>query len=144
MILDPLARLRLAALDGLAPLAPVSFARKARSRRGVTHPDIPADVVAPALEPLPLVLVREAAAWWRRCAPSWAPPLEAMIGRGVMAVRRIGDELRVETRVARYRVRGAPEAWMAVMVAALTGRELVPTRRALRSGVATFVRSEAR
>ena len=33
---------------------------------------------------------------------------------------------------------GAPEAWMAVMVAALTGAELVPTRAALRSGEVTF------
>ena len=138
MTLDPLARLRSAALHGLAPLGPVSFARKVRPRRGVTHPEIPVGAVSPAREPMPAVLVHEAAAWWRRCAPSWAPPLEVMIDRGVVAVRRRGDELRVESRNAAYRVRGAPEAWMAVMVAALTGAELVPTRAALRSGAVTF------
>ena len=135
---DPLARLRSAALHGLAPLGPVSFARKVRPRAGVTHPEIPRGEVAPAREPMPAVLVHEAAAWWRRCAPGWAPPLEAMIERGAVAVRREGTVLRVDSRNASYRVRGLPEAWMVVMVAALTGAELVPTRAALRAGVAEF------
>ncbi len=135
---DPLARLRSAALQGLAPLGPVAFARRVRARRGVTHPEIPAGVVAPAGEPMPVVLVHEAAAWWRRCAPGWAPPLEALIDRGVVAVRREGAALVVESRNASYRVRGLPEAWMVVTVAALTGREIVPTRAAMRSGVVEF------
>ena len=135
---DPLARLRFAALDGLAPLAPVAFAGRARPRRGVTHPEIPVGVVAPAHEPMPAVLVHEAAAWWRRCAPSWAPPLEVMIERGAAVVHREGSTLRVDARNASYRVRALPEAWMVVVIAALTGRELVPTRAALRAGVATF------
>jgi hypothetical protein len=135
---DPLARLRSAALQGLAPLGPVAFARRVRARRGVTHPEIPVGVVAPAGEPMPAVLVHEAAAWWRRCAPGWAPPLEALIERGVVAVRREGAALVVESRNASYRVRGLPEAWMVVTVAALTGREIVPTRKAFRSGVVAF------
>lgn len=135
---DPLARLRAAALHGLAPPAPVAFALRPRARRGVTHPEIPAGESAPAREPMPAVLVHEAAAWWRRCAPGWAPPLETMIERGVVAVRREGAVLVVESRNARYRVRGLPEAWMAVTVAALTGRELVPTRAAMRAGAVAF------
>lgn len=135
---DPLARLRSAALHGLAPLSPVAFARRARPRRGVTHPEIPVGAAIPAHEPMPVVLVLEAAAWWRRCAPSWAPPLETLIERGVAAVRREGDALRVDSGNASYRVRGLPGAWMAVTVAALTGRELVPTRAALRAGVVAF------
>jgi hypothetical protein len=135
---DPIARLRAAALHGLAPLGPVTFARRARPRRGVTHPDIPADEVAPAREPMPAVLLREAAAWWRRCAPSWAPPLEALTARGVVGVRFEGASLRVDARNASYRVRGMPEPWAVVVVAALTGAELVPTRAARRAGVVVF------
>ncbi|MDO9021883.1 MAG: hypothetical protein Q8S73_38395 [Deltaproteobacteria bacterium] len=135
---DPLARLRAAALHGLTPLAPVAFSRRPKARRGVTHPEIPVGAAAPAREPMPAVLLHEAAAWWRRCAPGWAPPLEALVERGVVAVHREGATLRVDARNAGYRVRGLPEAWMAVVVAALTGREMVPTRAALRSGVVTF------
>ena len=135
---DPLARLRAAALHGLTPLAPVAFHRRPRARRGVTHPEIPVGAATPAREPMPAVLLHDAAAWWRRCAPGWAPALEALIERGVVAVHREDATLRVDARNASYRVRGLPEAWMVVMVAALTGREMVPTRAALRSGVVTF------
>lgn len=135
---DPLARLRADALRGLTPLAPAAFPRRPRARRGVTHPEIPVGAATPAREPMPAVLLHDAAAWWRRCAPGWAPPLEALIERGVLAVHREGATLRVDVRNASYRVRGLPEAWMAVTVAALTGREMVPTRAALRAGVVTF------
>lgn len=140
---DPLARLRSAALHGLAPHAPTPFARPPRRRRDATHPEIPAGVVAPATEAVPAVMVHEAAAWWRRCAPGWAPPFEAMMAQGVVAVRREPGALVVESRNARYRVRGLPEPWVAVVVAALTGAEIVAVRAALRGGVAAFAGSAA-
>jgi hypothetical protein len=140
---DPLARLRAAALHGLAPHPSRPFVRRARPPRGVTHPEIPVDEAPPAREVLPAVMLHEAAAWWRRCAPSWAPPLEAMVERGAEAVHREGPSLRVEAGRATYRVRALPEAWMVVMVAALTGRELVPTRAALRAGAVEFRRGVA-
>lgn len=82
-------------------------------------------------EPMFVMLVHEAAAWWRRCAPGWAPPLEAMIERDAVAVRREGTVLRVDSRNATYRVQGLPEAWMVVAVAA-------QTRAAKQAGVASF------
>ena len=96
------------------------------------------DVATPARELVPAVMVHEAAAWWRRCAPGWAPPFEALMAQGVVAVRREPGGLVVESRNARYRVRGLPEAWVAVVVAALTEAEIVAVRAALRSGVAAF------
>lgn len=135
---DPLARLRLAALDGLAPLTVVPFRGRPRARRGVTHPELPAGEVAPEREALPLVLLHEAARWWQRCAPNWAPPLEALVARGVTRVRRDGAALLVDAGAATYRVRGLHEPWVAVVVAALTGAELLPTRKALRAGVTAF------
>lgn len=140
---DPLARLRTAALHGLAPHPSRPFVRPARPPRGVTHPEIPAGEPPPPREVLPAVLLHEAAAWWRRCAPSWAPPLESLVDGAVAAVHREGASLRVEAGRASYRVRALPEAWMAVVVAALTGREMVPTRAALRAGVVEFRRGVA-
>ncbi len=135
---DPLARLRSAALDGLAPLTVLPFTGRPRARRGVTHPEIPVGEEAPVREELPLVLLHEAARWWQRCAPNWAPPLEALRVRGVTGIRCDANSLRVEVGAATYQVRGLHEPWVAVIVAALTGRELVPTRRALRAGVTSF------
>jgi hypothetical protein len=80
-----------------------------------------------------VMLVHEAAAWWRRCAPGWAPPLEAMIERDAVAVRREGTVLRGDSRNATYRVLGLPEAWMVVAVAVAA-----QTRAAKQAGVASF------
>ncbi len=135
---DPLARLRFAALDGLAPLTVLPFTRRPRARRGVTHPEIPAGAVTPAREELPQVLLHEAARWWQRSAPNWAPPLEALMTRGVTGIRCDAASLLVDVGAATYRVRGLHEPWVAVIVAALTGAELLPTRGALRSGVTSF------
>lgn len=138
MIDDPLARLRASALEGLTPPVAVPFTRRPRAPRGLTHPEIPADVPRPSHEAVPLALLHEAGRWWRRCAPNWAPSLEALVAQGVVGVRREGGALVVDAGAATYRARGMPAAWEAVVVAALTGRELVPTRRALRAGEVRF------
>jgi hypothetical protein len=64
--------------------------------------------------------------------------------REVLRVRvtgKVKDGVEVELRNGTYRARGMPASWVPVVVAMLTGRELVPVRRAIRTGVTEFERT---
>lgn len=137
---DPLEQLRRLALDGVAAPAPVAFLPRVR-RRGASVPEIPEGATRPVREELSLVLLEEAARWWRRATHAWVPPLAAVVARGVEDVEVRERDL-VVTRVnAVHKATALPRAWVPVIVAALTGLELPAVRRALAAGARRFDRN---
>lgn len=142
---DTIDRMRELALKDMAEASPtvVPFVkRRAKSPSGA--PAIPSGVVTVVREELPLVLREGAALEWRRATQAWSPPLDQVASREVLRVRVTGkgkDGVEVELRNGTYRARGMPSPWVPVVVAMLTGRELVPVRRAIRTGVTEFERT---
>lgn len=136
---DPFDAYRRSALDGLSAPAPTAPWRKApRVRETSGAPGLPAGAERLTREPLVGVLREEAGRCWRRAVPAWSPSLEAVLGRGPLAVEVSPGLVSVSLPHATCRARGIPTPWVAVVVALLTGEELVPVRRALRRGVRRF------
>lgn len=115
----------------------VPLARRSRGERGA--PSLPAGAVTPEREPIAVVLSDEAERKWRTATGAWVPTLASLVARGVGRIT-VGEVLTVEMPNATYRARGVGRPWVAVMVAMLTGQEIVPVRRALRAGERVFAR----
>ena len=138
MASDTIERLRALALVGLAAPEPVRVLVRRRLRPDPGPPPVPPGTVAPSREELPGLLLDEAAREWRRSTRPWALPLGALRALNVEVVRVAGRSIDVLLRNGVQRARGVAPAWLPVVVAALTGRELVAVRRALRRGVTEF------
>lgn len=136
---DTIERMRALALDGIAhaPAAPVVPFRKRRRDDG-TAPPADARDPRPAREPMPHVLRAGAELEWKRAAHAWVPPLDRLAARGVVEAVVRGRDVAAVMPNGTQRAQGLPEAWVAVVVAILTGRELPAVRRALRAGARRF------
>lgn len=133
---DVFEKLRARAMAGL-PAAPGVVSLK-RPRAAGGPPAIPAGLHRPDREELPFVLTYDAERWWHRATPAWAPSMAKLKEAGVVRVQVGRDGVTVVMRNGTHRARGLPSPWVPVVVAALTGRELVPVRRALRRGTTEF------
>ncbi|MBI5514346.1 MAG: hypothetical protein HY909_11295 [Deltaproteobacteria bacterium] len=130
--LDTLRRL---ALEGLPRAPVVSVPRKVRPASG--PPVTPPHARSYPREPLPFLLEEQAERLWRQCAHPWSPTLSLLRAEGATA-RVQGSVLEVRGRTSSHRARGLPDAWLPVVLAALTGQELPAIRRALRAGEGAF------
>ncbi len=136
---DPFDAYRRSALDGLSPAAPAAPWRKApRARDTSGAPVLPPGLERLTREPLVGILREEAGRCWRRAVPAWSPSLEAVLGRGPLAVEVHPGLVTVSLAHATCRARGIPTPWVGVVVALLTGIELGTVRKALRRGVRRF------
>lgn len=137
---DVLRRLRAVALAGLAEPTVAPSTRKLRRRAPAGAPPIAPDAPRFAVEPMVELLRDEAARWWRRCAPPWAPELAVIAARDDVEVATARGVVEARVPHATWRAVRLPERWAPVVVAVLTGRELPAVRRAMRSGVTRFTR----
>lgn len=131
---DPFAHLRSLALLGIpVSAAPAALPRK-RARSVPGPPSTPTSAVVSAREELPRVLLDEAARVWKLHAQPWTPSLEALCESPWLHLRVDGARVEVALKNATHRTRPMPSPWIAVIVAALTGRELPAVRKLLRAG----------
>ena len=139
MASDTFDRLRVLALQGVA-LHPTALPPRRRPRASAGPPMPPPGEPPSAREHLPGILLDEAGRLWRRVVQPWTPTLASIPAQGVLRVTVVrGATVEVVMRNGTYRARELPGPWVPVVVAALTGRELVPVRRALREGRTDFV-----
>lgn len=139
MATDTIEKLRALALEGIAdaPVVEITSVRRRRRDDGLA-PAIPAWAETPTREPLTRMLFDGAALEWRRAAHAWVPSLERVVAQGVVEVVVRGRNVDAVMRNGSQRARSLPAPWVAVVVAAITGRELPAVRRALRSGQTRF------
>lgn len=131
-------RLRDSALSGLPVLNSAVVPKRKRSRPGA--PEISPTATVYATEPMVSLLHDEAALWWRRCSPSWAPSLYTLSKRSDLELLVTAHSVEVRAPHATWRAVSLPRPWVPVITAVLTHRELSPLRRALRASPTVLLR----